>query len=632
MLRTNTKRHSLAAVFLIAILAPLLCSCLSRGSSYLNSFADVGIHLTVLPKGVGDYANLPDPVWIAAGGVLSPAHQADVVITIDPPDVGRPVHVQLINGKGRERHARLVFSNQVVMPDGDPVFLRTNETGVYKGVLTSSDTEGSCTVQIYVPSAANKVQRTVLFNHMWEGSSEFLNIAGFQERYFYHGPEVGLITNTMQFVHYRAPDHNAPKRPLDNHEIRCYVEDLVYLDENRIRHRIINTPDNPTDTVNDWAVFLSPAQTDSNGYASVVLDVRRSGIESMEIVTYSGTVYCDPTPKYDSRYGIKLFDRISFNDASLQDVVLRLNQHLGADDAYSAEHARDMQKNPIRQVQLELPDGMPGGTVTVSFADIEFDVLLGFVTSIADVSYHVDGHIIRIAPWFHHRPIPHDELKLESVIPRLESAFREKGQVPLYISEAGLAKAIENGWVESRFRDMFPADQGKTEQHILTESGKQRFGAFLPAWCLDGRDVSYSCLMGTPVVGSVRLLRASFETNATGLVFSDYESNEPVPIDLDSVQGVFYDDNGNTYSLSNRGSSINFCGIADFLQQEPSAVSNKKLGIYVYYDVGVEQFTPEDKNFFNWGKTRLEQLFDHEFGYFVRVPRYLVPSPSIACE
>ncbi len=130
----------------------------------------------MLPKGVGSYEDLPDPVWIAVGGLPSPAHQANVVIRIEPPDAGLQIQVRLIKGKGRERHATLAFSNQTVMADGDPVFLRTNDTGEFTGELTSSDTEGSCTVQVSVPGTTNKVERTVAFNGMWEGAREFSKV------------------------------------------------------------------------------------------------------------------------------------------------------------------------------------------------------------------------------------------------------------------------------------------------------------------------------------------------------------------------------------------------------------------------------------------------------------------------
>lgn len=641
MMHTSYNRQAFSSAFRIVMFSVLLCGCLAPRSQEPNSAENVEIRLTVLPKGIGSYAPLPDPVWIAAGGVPSPAHQADVVIKIEPADAGFGVQVRLISGKGQERHATLAFANQAVMADGAPVLLTTNDVGVFAGELTSSDTLGTCTIQVSVLGTTNKVEKSVEFNWMLDDAQEWIDARwnnlgnqGGNMHFFdygdFHGPEVGLVTNTTRFMHYRAPDHNAPKLPLDNHEIRCFVEEVVYVDENGEQHRIINTPDNPTEMVGDWAVFLAPAQTDANGYATVVLDVRRAGIDYMRIGTYDFSTHRDPTPKYDSRFGIKHFDHISFNQSPLQAVVHRLNQHLQADDAYSAEHVSDMKMIPIREVQLELPEGMPGGPVTFRTSDIEFDVVLAFVTQIAEVTYQVDGDVIRILPWLHNRPIPRDELTVESISQRIASVFCQKQKVNVSFSEAGLAKAKANGLVESILRELSSpfGPSTKMESLILSDTGKHQFSELITKGSVGAADddgIPYTGLFGTPVISGCRILRASFETNASVLVFRDYETDEPVAVDMDRVYGVSYDDKGRMSPISpgRRDAQNQSLDRSDFiLIQQPSEPSPRP-GIYVYYEVGIEEIRPEDKDYFDWQQHRLEQLFEHELGYLVRIPGYL---------
>lgn len=239
------------------------------------------------------------------------------------------------------------------------------------------------------------------------------------------------------------------------------------------------------------------------------------------------------------------------------------------------------------------------------------------------MTYQVDGDIIRIVPKVSERPIPKDELRAETVKKALDTityCIRS-----ICFSESGLAKALSDKFVEARVvDDAF----GKSEENVLTESGMQRFGYLIASDIIDnqqpvrvasrgdraegvipesgaffhnGLPCGESGLVGDVVVGGVRLLRASATTNeVASLIFRDYDSNEFVPIDLDKVEG----------DPPNNG---------DFLVVTPE----RQPGIYVFYHLDIERIRPEDKEFFHHRQYRLDQLHEHELGYFLHMPRSL---------
>src|SRR5207253_683868 len=87
--------------------------------------------------GVGG-AWLTQDFSIAAGGIETEIHKADVVITLQSPAVGQTM-VELIGGAGARRPAQLRARGATIRAGEGPVTVTANARGQIVGTLISSD-------------------------------------------------------------------------------------------------------------------------------------------------------------------------------------------------------------------------------------------------------------------------------------------------------------------------------------------------------------------------------------------------------------------------------------------------------------------------------------------------------------
>jgi hypothetical protein len=259
-----------------------------------HAFVVYKLDMKITPKGAADYEHLPDPIQIAAGGFSSPAHQADVLIQVEPALPGVSIALGLLNGVGHERHARLEIGGQTADAGGDVIVVETDSSGGLQGVLTSSDSIDTCTVHASVVDAACEISKSVSFNWIWIDAFDSETDWVIEPAWI---DDVGIYTNTLRIRHHRAQQPDAPVLPLDQHVIRLFVEKVVYIDDEGEEQVIINTADEPSDEVDEWAVFISAGTTDSAGYATVYLDIKKvDGLVELEFILYDWSVYRSPPP------------------------------------------------------------------------------------------------------------------------------------------------------------------------------------------------------------------------------------------------------------------------------------------------------------------------------------------------
>ncbi len=252
----------------------------------------IKVDMDLKPKGVGDYESLPDPIQIAAGGFASPVHQADVVIRVEPAIAGIPISLGLLNGVGHERHAKLEVAGMTTFAGGGTIVVETGTGGVIEGVLTSSDSEDICTVFASLSGSDCQESQSVEFNWIWMDAFDV------ETDWLIEPTEIigtGIYTNILRLRHHRAEELDAPVLPLDQHEIRFFVEKVKYIDEEGEEQVIVNTADNTSTNVNEWAVFVEPAVTDADGVATAELDIKKiDGLVYLELVAYDWSVYGAP--------------------------------------------------------------------------------------------------------------------------------------------------------------------------------------------------------------------------------------------------------------------------------------------------------------------------------------------------
>lgn len=175
-------------------------------------------------------------------------------------------------------------------------------------------------------------------------------------------------------------------------------------------------------------------------------------------------------PRFCPRFNVKNIVELDFRQASLPDVVSELNRHLqstGTNDieraigvrqkriqelASEIETLREASKRaPLREVRLALPEGMAGNAITFSALGIRLSEALDYATDIAGVTYQVESDIAWIVPR-RHILIPHEELNVESIRPRLDSAL-EPSVLLFRFTADGLKKALEEGLVEEMLQE-----------------------------------------------------------------------------------------------------------------------------------------------------------------------------------
>jgi hypothetical protein len=248
--------------------------------------------VSVIPKGVPAGWTPPDPVTIGAGAIHSPAHQADVMIRVLPPVSGIPVDVRVIGGRSYEpgKEAELFMGTQTATGDGAAVTVLTGEGGTISGILTSSDVANmDCTIR------AGAKEKNVRFtwdlfdkSGIWADSEDLTT--------------PGMQTNHAVFRHYRdapesQPANSALWMPFDGHDIRFYVEQVVYRDVDGNTCATNNTADAPAD-VSAWAFFpTNPVTTDADGRVTELMTIVTNNIVSIKKNAYDCTVFKKPADK-----------------------------------------------------------------------------------------------------------------------------------------------------------------------------------------------------------------------------------------------------------------------------------------------------------------------------------------------
>jgi hypothetical protein len=112
----------------------------------------------------------------------------------------------------------------------------------------------------------------------------------------------GVQTNHAVFRNYRdapesQPANSALWMPFDGHDIRFYVEQVVYRDVDGNTCATNNTADAPAD-VSAWAFFpTNPVTTDADGRVSEVMTIVTNNIVSIKKVAYDFTVWDKPAEK-----------------------------------------------------------------------------------------------------------------------------------------------------------------------------------------------------------------------------------------------------------------------------------------------------------------------------------------------
>jgi hypothetical protein len=357
------------------------------------------------------------------------------------------------------------------------------------------------------------------------------------------------------------------------------------------------------------------------------------------------------------RFNVRSLVEVDFRQASLQDVADTLNRHIqstGTNDIENAIASRQTRiqeleaeieklreasrRTPIREVRLAMPEGMHASSdrlVTFSaMDDITLAEALEYATDIAGVTYQIEGDVVWIMPK-RHLLIRHDELNVDAIKQRLDSLAEPS---VLLFTDAGLKKAIEKGFVNER-REKKRSDDfifiggtpAETMVHYISPSGIQRFGYLMapretgeippgdpfgftllnPAASeLDEQaKPQISELSVATKVSDVRLLRASVDTNTFTLVFRDYESNEPVQVEIGAID-----------LYTSQGDEISSFTIPAFSHTGWDYPASE-VGIYLHYRLGMQGIRPEDQNYFHaFSQYRLGRIFENQFGYLLRIP------------
>ena len=194
---------------------------------------------------------------IAAGGINSYAHKADVLIEAEA-EVA--LLVTLIDGEGHTsaKNAKLVIGGVTITP-GQTETLTTNTSGQIEGVLTSSDVLDGATIEVTKPTSESKSYEPTVSAYVsfgWDNYDSW-------ESYEVYSIPGANSTQTVTFKRNGAP--------LSSHSIKFFVEEVQYEDENGVVYTLTNTPDNPSD-LSEWASFETPSlTTDINGVVTATL-------------------------------------------------------------------------------------------------------------------------------------------------------------------------------------------------------------------------------------------------------------------------------------------------------------------------------------------------------------------------
>ncbi len=256
--------------------------------------------ITVTPGDWPDGRDLPDEIHLAAGGFESPAHQGKVRIHLYPPIADLSVNVAVLNGGGRNRNARLAILDQVLYGDQGGILLTSNAQGFIEGTLTTGDTLG--TVEIQADHLTAMVRQSWVdpldMPDEWEARFEDRD-AVLTDYAFINGG--GKMHYRVPFLHRRIPgDPDSPVVPMDQHEIRFLVEELVYLDAHGNQQIITNSPSEPNPAVEEWTSFAQAVFTDSDGLATTFMNIAdRVELVSLSVIPYDYSI-CSNTDVNES--------------------------------------------------------------------------------------------------------------------------------------------------------------------------------------------------------------------------------------------------------------------------------------------------------------------------------------------
>jgi hypothetical protein len=257
----------------------ITADCPDLDSTNVSTKVVGNLHLCTARAGTGDWTE--GGTKIAAGGIDTDIHKADVKITYTP---NTTLEITLDGGTGHDTDASLVLNGTTIAPGGD-VEVDTDDNGDIIGTLKSSDTLSAVTITVTDPEATDTtVQQSIQFvpdnydqSDQWVSDPDDL-VADDSN------------TETVKF----ALDNVG----LSGHTIGFYITEVDYLDENGDLQSLYNTADNPSD-LSDWAYFEDEeVVTGDDGTAVATLyvqpDTDTTTIVSVTLSAYDLTVWTAP--------------------------------------------------------------------------------------------------------------------------------------------------------------------------------------------------------------------------------------------------------------------------------------------------------------------------------------------------
>ena len=219
---------------------------------------------------------------IAAGALSTDPHQADVRVSVFPSREGMPILVRLDGGLGHAEgfDAALSIGGRTLGPVDGFLECSTGAGGSLTGFLTSSDVVGeTCVIQ-----AGNEAAS---LSFVWDEHAE-------EDEWTLSPdciPEDGIVQNLFRLRLHAADSDMAPFQPLSGHEIRMFVEEVVFEDGQGEEQTLSNTPESPSD-LSAWAE-ISPASDvcDADGETEFTLSVNRENVVFVRLVAYDWTVF-----------------------------------------------------------------------------------------------------------------------------------------------------------------------------------------------------------------------------------------------------------------------------------------------------------------------------------------------------
>ncbi len=257
---------------------------------------------------------------IAAGAIDSAAHQTNITVDVEPVRAGIPVRLTVAGGRSHEEgnSAKLQVGKNgpVAYGPGGTLEATTDKNGEITATVTSSDVyRGQCTIKAECGNEEEEIE----FN--WDDVSEEGEWVS-EPNYIVPG---GVSTQTLTLKHHRGGE--AP--PLNGHEIRFFVEEVQYRDENGKLQTIRNTAEDPhPDKISGWASFPdTPSVTNADGEVSVDLQISdRDNLVMISMAAYDWSLWNEPVERSGSTSLMMAGQKTQQDDRNSHDAGKNENQ------------------------------------------------------------------------------------------------------------------------------------------------------------------------------------------------------------------------------------------------------------------------------------------------------------------